>query len=118
MGSFDLATAVLHFGTSWIGGCMRLRMAVLALACGGLVIGCGSDEEQVATPAAPVILKQSKQAVVVGETLEFYGRNFVQATANTRVATIEDNLKLNFVGVFIDQAGEQTRVDAFRSFPI
>ncbi|MEE2786938.1 MAG: hypothetical protein VX589_06330 [Myxococcota bacterium] len=90
---------------------MQLRNAGLAFTLSLVCIGCGNGDEALTASTSPVILKQSKQAVVVGETLEFYGRNFVNATPETRVSTIDDELRLKFEGVFIDQAGEQTRVN-------
>ena len=90
---------------------MRRHILVLALAWSLTTVGCGQGADEDVTSNAPVIVNVSKDAIVVGETLEFFGRHFVKATSDTRVTAIDDRLRLNFKGIFIDTFGEKVQVD-------
>ena len=78
-----------------------------SLLCGSLITSaacftaCGDIEE--VDQVAPVIEATSQAVVVVGQTLEFYGRNFLKDD--------EGNSRLYFSGSFVDQFGRVSAVD-------
>ena len=57
-----------------IGGALvrKLIVSIVMLSC---LIGCSDDVESI-DPTQPVITDVSSYAVVIGETIEFYGQNF------------------------------------------
>ena len=71
---------------------------ITSMAC---FTACGDIEE--VDQVAPVVEATSQAVVVVGQTLEFYGRNFLKDE--------EGNSRLYFSGSFIDQFGRVSAVD-------
>jgi hypothetical protein len=71
------------------------------LASAGLLVACGDLEE--VDDYSPVIEATSQAVVVVGQTLEFYGRNFLSEG--------EGSSRLFFSGSFTDQYGRISPVD-------
>jgi hypothetical protein len=78
-----------------------------SVICGSLLTGftcftgCGEVEEL--DQVAPVVEATSQAVVVVGQTLEFYGRNFLKED--------EGSSRLYFSGSFVDQFGRVSAVD-------
>ncbi len=68
-----------------------------------LAWGC-SDPLPAQDPNQPVITEVSSYAVVVGETIEFYGSNFM-------LENDDEQIKLRFEGTFSGQDGSSTEVD-------
>ena len=78
-----------------------------SMLCGGVIASaacftaCGDIEE--VDQVAPVIEATSQAVVVVGQTLEFYGRNFLKDD--------EGSSRLYFSGSFVDHFGRVSAVD-------
>jgi hypothetical protein len=67
----------------------------------GLLWGCGESTE--IETSGPIVEATSQAAVVVGQSLEFYGRNFLKNE--------EGSSQLLFQGTFTDQYGRESVVD-------
>ena len=74
--------------------------ALAALAAGAT--GC-ADPQESEDPTTPQVEALSATDVVVGETVEFYGRNFLHGD--------EGRTRLRFVGTFTAADGEDIPVD-------
>ena len=79
------------------------RLIILSV----LAWGC-SDPLPAQDPNQPVITDVSSYAVVVGETIEFYGSNFM-------LKNEDEQIKLRFEGTFAGQDGSSTEVDLWVS---
>ncbi len=78
----------------------------LALLVCGTLLSLGCSEELGTESTAPIISGISSDAVVVGETLEFFGRNLAEEQA-----TEFGDIKLRFRGQFVHQNNTETDVD-------
>jgi hypothetical protein len=85
-----------------------MRRFVVLVASASLFAACADDPP--AEPDGPRVTGISKRRVVVGETVEFYGRGFAEGDAGTT--------RLRFEGEFIDDAGHRKPVKSFEITPV
>ena len=77
------------------------RLSLACLLSLSTLWGCGESTE--VAQEGPIVEATSEAAVVVGQTLEFYGRNFLKSA--------EGSSQLLFQGTFRDQYGRESEVD-------
>jgi hypothetical protein len=80
----------------------RSRLLSTLLLGASFVLACGESEE-LNSEVVPVVEATSQAVVVVGQSLEFYGRNFLKDG--------EGSSRLSFTGSFTDQFGRVSSVD-------
>ena len=78
---------------------MNHRYQMLALAIGVALSGCG-DSNELNAGAAPGLTGVSTNAVVVGQTVEFFGTDIIFQDDQGRIRLDEGRIRLHFKGTF------------------
>ncbi|MBV69920.1 MAG: hypothetical protein CMH52_01100 [Myxococcales bacterium] len=89
---------------------MQRPISTLAFITLAVFIGCGEDTLDQGA-AGPELTGVSSNAVVVGQTVEFFGNDIILRDGNGRMLMDVGHIRLHFQGVFYATDGTQTNVD-------
>ena len=89
---------------------MQRPINMLAFITMTLVMGCGDDTLD-SDAVGPELTGVSSNAVVVGQTVEFFGNDIILRDGNGRLVMDVGHIRLHFQGLFYATDGTQTNVD-------